>query len=183
MKIYTKTGDQGETGLYRGGRIRKDSLRISACGNVDETNCFIGIVRAHDIDKQIDEYLYRIQNHLFIIGADLSTPQEAVKPGDQVMRLEENTHTFMEQAIDDMEAQLQPLREFILPGGSICAAYLHTARSICRRAERSVVALYAQENVSPQIIIYLNRLSDFLFTTARYSNFLQNHSEIKWHKP
>jgi len=180
MKIYTRAGDEGETGLYRGGRIPKDSPRIAAYGTIDELNSVLGWVRSLGIDADSDALLARIQHDLFIIGADLSTPVEAVKPGDQVMRLAYGAESFLEAAIDRLDELLEPLRRFILPGGSEPAAALHVARTICRRAERDVVALARKENVNPIIVIYLNRLSDFLFTLAREMNRQAGRPDVPW---
>jgi len=180
VKIYTKTGDQGETGLYRGGRISKDSLRISAIGTVDELNSTLGSIRAMKIELDYDNWLKRAQNDLFIIGADLSTPDSAVKPGDNVMRLADSSYDYLEAAIDRMDERLEPLRAFILPGGTPHAAAVHIARSVCRRAEREVVGLARAESVNPAVVIYLNRLSDFLFTLARDLNRLAGVPDVPW---
>ncbi len=182
MKIYTKTGDSGETGLYRGGRVKKDSARISSYGNVDELNSQIGWIRTLPIGDEADQYLYRIQNDLFVIGADLATPEEAVKLGDNVTRILPDSQLFMEEAIDLMETRLEPQRVFILPGGSPAAAAIHLARTICRRAERGVVSLARTEHISPQVVIYLNRLSDFLFVLARDQNRLAGVNDVPWQK-
>ena len=182
MKIYTRTGDKGETGLYRGGRISKDDPRIQACGAVDELNSCIGWTRAMELDLEIDEILKRIQNNLFVIGTDLATPKAAVKPGDNVNRLPEGTHQYLEQAIDRMDEKLAPLRHFILPGGSEAASRLHIARSVCRRAEREAVTFAGVESINPEIIKYLNRLSDLLFTLARECNRLAGREDAPYNK-
>lgn len=182
MKIYTKTGDQGETGLYRGGRVPKDTTRIQAIGAVDELNSILGWIRSLQLDPASDSLLHTAQNDLFIIGADLSTPFEAVKPGDNVMRLAEGAYVYLEAAIDRFDERLQPLRFFILPGGTQSAAATHVARSVCRRAERDVVALARNEGVNPAIIVYLNRLSDFLFTLARELNRQTGTPDVQWEK-
>lgn len=182
MKIYTKTGDSGETGLYRGGRVAKDALRIASYGTVDELSSQLGWVRTLNLDLESDSLLNRIQNDLFVIGADLATPEEAVKPRDNIMRLAQDAESFLEQAIDRMEEVLEPQKSFILPGGTPSAAAIHVARTVCRRAERRVVTLARVETVSPQVLIYLNRLSDFLFVLARYENHLAGVADVPWVK-
>lgn len=183
MKIYTKTGDKGETSLFRGGRVPKYSARVNAYGTVDELNGHIGWVRSLGLPADVDGILHRVQNHLFCIGSDLATPQSAVKEGDKVIRLPENSELFMEEAIDRMETELQPLTNFILPEGSSPAAALHIARSVCRRAERLVVELAREEPVSDHVLKYLNRLSDMLFVMARYVNHVAGSEDVKWERP
>ena len=182
MKIYTKTGDDGTTGLYQGGRIGKDSLRVTAYGTVDELNSHIGWLRAHRLPDDQDKALFKVQHDLFRIGTDLSTPVEAVKEGDQVLRLAESSELFMEKAIDEMERQLQPLKEFILPGGCPPAVALHVCRSVCRRAERETISLSHTEEINPSILKYLNRLSDLMFVMARFMNKQVGLPDIKWDK-
>jgi len=182
MKIYTKTGDTGETGLYRGGRVSKDSLRIASYGTVDELNSHLGWIRTLDIGEEADQLLQRVQNDLFVIGADLATPAEAVKTGDNVTRLSEGAQEFLEEAIDQMESRLEPQRVFILPGGCKEAAAVHIARTVCRRAERGIVTLARSENISPSVVIYLNRLSDFLFVLARDQNRRAGVNDVPWQK-
>lgn len=182
MKIYTKKGDSGQTSLFRGGRVSKDTIRVEAYGTVDELNSIIGWVRSAVSDTATDDLLARIQNDLFIIGADLATPQDSVKETDRVLRLRENSQLFLEQAIDRMESVLAPLKHFILPGGTPAAACVHVARTICRRAERRIVALSVNQAVNPAITVYVNRLSDFLFVTARYVNKLSNVPDRAWEK-
>ena len=180
MKIYTKKGDRGTTYLFRGGKVSKDSLRVEAFGDVDELNSVLGWVRTTGIEADVDDVLDRIQNDLFRIGADLATPAEKVSEGDYVLRLETKAHVFLEEAIDSFDAKLPPLKDFILPGGSGPAAALHVARTVCRRAERSTVALKNREEVNPQALIYLNRLSDLLFVFARYENKTAGTDETTW---
>jgi len=180
MKIYTKTGDQGQTSLCRGERISKDSPRIEACGEVDELNSWIGWARAENSDRQVEAWLEQIQRDLFIIGADLASPRDNNDKEDGTTQLTENSITLIEQAIDQMEAQLPPLKKFILPGGCEPAARLHLARTVCRRAERATVRLAKQETVNPLVLVYLNRLSDFLFVLARYVNRIQGVSDQLW---
>jgi cob(I)alamin adenosyltransferase len=170
MKIYTKTGDSGDTALYRGGRVSKDDPRIQACGAVDELNSHLGWLRCQGLPPDLNKLLTRIQNDLFTIGADLATPAEAVRPGDKVARLEGGAELFLEEAIDKMEEKLTPIRRFILPSGKPQATVAHIARAVCRRAERTVVTLARQKSVAEPVLVYLNRLSDFLFVMARYIN-------------
>ncbi len=178
MKIYTKTGDRGETALFGGARVMKDDARIDACGMVDELNAAIGAVRADAVDRDLDEILAGIQNRLFSIGADLGTPFTS----GGVTRVAEQEATALEAVIDRLEAYLAPLREFILPGGSPAAAHIHLARTICRRAERAVVHLFRTEKVNPAIIVYLNRLSDLLFVAARTVNHRAHIPDTPWHE-
>ena len=183
MKIYTKTGDQGQTSLYRGGRIHKDHQRLNACGTVDELNSHIGWVRSQGLPDWVDKFLDRVQNDLFIIGADIATPLEKVDDDNpSVMRLESNSELFMEEAIDQMDEELPPLKQFILPGGSAPSSALHIARAVCRRSERETVALNRTVAVNPSVVIYLNRLSDLLFTTARYLNRISGMGDTPWEK-
>ncbi len=181
MKIYTKTGDTGETGLFGGPRVPKDDVRIEAYGTVDELNAFLGQARAESLPAEVDAVLAQAQNCLFTIGAELATPnperqRTAAVSSEAVSRLE--------QAIDALEASLPPLREFILPGGNRQAAALHVARGVCRRAERRVVTLARQETgtVSEVTVCYLNRLSDYLFVAARYACHAAGVAEVKWTK-
>ncbi len=181
MKIYTRTGDEGKTGLFGGPRVTKDSARIEAYGAVDELNAALGLARAQGIENTFDDPLARVQNELFNLGAALASPgaKNTGLPGltgEHVVRLE--------QEIDGWEATLLPLTQFILPGGALSAAQLHVARTICRRAERRVVTLAAdeQEHVPPTIVIYLNRLSDWLFVLARAVNQAKNVADVPWRK-
>lgn len=178
MKIYTKTGDKGETALFGGERVPKDALRIEAYGSVDELNSLLGIIRAFKSHESIDSLLGKIQHQLFELGADLATPIAHQSP--LIPRIKKKHARALEKFIDRLEKKLQPLKTFILPGGSISASYLHLARTICRRAERNVVRLSRNEDIGNDIVIYLNRLSDLLFVIARYSNLLDKHEEIKW---
>jgi len=178
MKIYTKTGDKGDTSLFGGQRVPKDALRIEAYGTVDELNSVLGIVRADNEEKEIDDILEHVQNELFVLGADLATPRPS--NAKQIRRVEPKDAVRLEKAIDKLEAKLEPLRAFILPGGSPVAARLHFARTVCRRAERAVVRLSRNEDIGEAITIYLNRLSDLLFVLARYANHCAGVSETKW---
>jgi len=166
-KIYTRTGDKGETGLADGSRVGKDSLRVTAYGAVDEANSAIGIARLHT-RRAADEALARIQNDLFDLGADLSTP---IKENEgEALRIVEKQVTWLEVEIDRNNAGLAPLGSFILPGGSAASSYLHLARTTIRRAESLAVALAKKEAVNPEALKYLNRLSDYLFVLARVLN-------------
>ncbi|MBZ0276506.1 MAG: cob(I)yrinic acid a,c-diamide adenosyltransferase [Anaerolineae bacterium] len=178
MKIYTKTGDNGTTSLFSGGRVSKTHIRVEAYGTVDELNAVIGVARAQPPTPQTDAWLEQVQRHLFHLGADLATPLDA--KADWVVRMDAATIAWLEQTIDTMTAALPPLTNFILPGGSLAAAQLHVARTVCRRGERLVVALQEQETINPQSLIYLNRLSDFLFTLSRWENMQAGVSEDKW---
>lgn len=182
MKIYTKTGDAGETGVFAGPRVWKDDIRIEACGSVDELNAVLGWARAESPPEEIDRRLANIQHQLFALGAELATPNPS-KHGTEMIR--DADVTWLEQAIDACEASLKPLTQFILPGGSKIAAALHVARSVCRRAERHVVTLHrtAGSGVSDRTIRYLNRLGDFLFVLARFANHLANREDVPWIKP
>lgn len=178
MKIYTKTGDGGETSLFGGERVSKDSVRIAAYGTVDELNANLGVVRALKPGDEIDKVLARIQQELFILGADLATPR-TTEPKN-VRRMEDEHVENVEQHIDRFEKELESLKSFILPAGSLIAAHLHVARTVCRRAERSVVSLAREEDIGPIPVQYLNRLSDLLFVLARYANELKGEKETKW---
>jgi cob(I)alamin adenosyltransferase len=170
-KIYTRTGDDGTTGLGSGERRRKDDLRVEAYGTVDEANAAIGLARLSTADdKQIDAMLSAIQNDLFDLGADLSTPPSDTPLPYEPLRITEPQVDRLEREIDLLNADLAPLRSFVLPGGTKAAAALHLARTIARRAERLMVALAAQEPVGAPALKYMNRLSDFLFVASRYVN-------------
>lgn len=178
MKIYTKTGDSGETSLFAGGRVPKSHLRVEAYGTTDELNSLLGVVRTYALPALAQTWLERIQNELFTVGADLATPMDA--KADWLVRLTDAPITLLEHNIDQMDADLPALKNFILPGGTPAAAHTHTARTVCRRAERVCVALAAHEAINPLVITYLNRLSDFLFVLARWLNLQAGESETKW---
>lgn len=178
MKIYTKTGDTGTTSLFSGGRVPKTHLRVEAYGTVDELNSHLGVARAHQPSTQTDLWLERVQNQLFHLGADLATPLDA--KAEWVVRMDNATITWLETSIDQMTAELPALKNFILPGGTLAAAQLHIARTVCRRAERLVVDLQAQEPLGDYALPYLNRLSDWLFTLARWENQHMGILEEKW---
>jgi cob(I)alamin adenosyltransferase len=171
-KIYTKTGDDGSTGLGSGERRPKFDLRIAACGTVDETNACIGIARlsVRPVSGEIDAVLASIQNDLFDLGADLAVPQKSGETGDKALRITNGQVMAIEQAIDRFNVGLAPLRSFILPGGTKAAADLHLARTVARRAERLIVELREHETVGQPCLRYMNRLSDFLFVAARVVN-------------
>jgi len=172
-RIYTRTGDDGTTGLVTGERRPKHDLRIEAFGTVDEANACIGLARLHARhDEEVDGMLGRIQNDLFDLGADLATPEGSPTRRGEHLRVTEAQAERLEREIDRLNGHLSPLKSFVLPGGTEAAASLHLARTVCRRAERLVVALADKpdESVSPAAIKYLNRLSDFLFVAARYVN-------------
>lgn len=179
MKIYTKTGDKGETGLFGSDRVSKDSKRIEAYGTVDELSSVLGVVRSMNPAKEVDGILETVQAHLFVLGADLATPNES---GSSVPRLGPSNITGLEHHIDALEQKLKPLKNFIFPGGSQIGAMLHFARTVCRRAERRVVKLSKKEDVGEQPLIYLNRLADLLFVLARYANQLEDREEHRWTK-
>ncbi len=181
-KIYTRTGDDGTTGLGTGDRVAKSAPRVAAFGTVDETNAAIGLARAHLAGQPgLDAKLARIQNDLFDLGADLCVPQSGDKPGVEALRVVDDQVARLEAEIDELNSELKPLKSFVLPGGSPAAAALHLARTICRRAEREMVALAAMpsEAVSPAALHYINRLSDFLFVASRYLND-RGKSDVLW---
>lgn len=167
-KIYTKTGDKGDTGLGDGSRVAKHDLRVEAYGTVDEANAVIGLARLH-VDEELDGILARIQNDLFDVGADLCTPFEE-HPKYPPLRLAESKTLELEQEIDKYNADIPSLRSFILPAGNPAATHLHHARTVTRRAERIIVELKAEQDISQSVLEYMNRLSDLLFVLARYSN-------------
>ena len=180
MKIYTKTGDKGETGLFGGERVSKDSLRISAYGTIDELNSFIGLTITEVGDKSVKENLLKIQNQLFVVGSDLATPEDEKTKKLNIQRTPASYYADIEKMIDEYDEQLEELRNFILPGGSKGAAMLHVCRTICRRAEREVVALKNSVTIGENIIIFLNRLSDLLFVLSRFENKVSNHPDTIW---
>jgi len=177
-KIYTRTGDDGSTGLVDGSRRLKDDLRVDAYGTVDETNAAIGMVRLHTADAgRLDAMLMRLQNDLFDLGADLATP--GADGAESVLRMTDGQVKRLENEIDDMNAYLEPLQSFVLPGGTSAAACLHLARTVARRAERIMVALHQREKINPFALHYINRLSDFLFVAARFANE-KGQKDILW---
>lgn len=179
MKIYTKTGDQGETGLFGGSRVKKTHARIEAYGTLDELNAFVGLLRdSTDLDA-VRAVLFAVQNRLFSIGSYLATPQKEGKTTFPLDLHQEDIQE-LEQAMDEMDSELPDLRNFILPGGHPVVSYAHLARTVCRRAERQCVAMLEEIEVDPLVLQYLNRLSDYFFVLAR---FLAKHlgaEEISW---
>jgi cob(I)alamin adenosyltransferase len=182
MKIYTKTGDAGTTGLFGGPRVAKDDPRICAYGAIDELNAVLGVVRASHLEPQLDQILAPIQDSLFAIGAELATP----RPEEHGLKWKAESHVqTLENWIDELESDLSPLRNFILPGGNASAAFLHLARTTCRRVERDVVRLTHDPRISDpsQIVVYLNRLSDLLFVMARIANQRAGIADVPWQSP
>ena len=183
MKIYTRTGDLGETGLFGGGRVAKDHVRVEAYGAVDELSSFLGLA-IRELEGDVAARLRVVQGDLLSIGASLATPaeEEGGRAGGHVPELPASRIAEMEEWMDAAEAELEPLREFILPGGTEAAARLHVARTVCRRAERRVVALAHLARVDPSVVQYLNRLSDLLFTLARLANRRAGVQDEKWQR-
>jgi len=182
-RIYTKTGDRGDTGLGDGSRVPKDHPRVTAYGTVDELNAILGIFLVHlhnaKAEAALVDLVRSVQNDLFDVGADLCLPPgEGEKPG-QVLRIQADQAERLEQAIDSRNERLQPLKSFILPGGTAAAAWCHLARTVCRRAERDVVTLARSDRINPQVIVYLNRLSDLLFVLGRVCNH-DGHDDVLW---
>jgi cob(I)alamin adenosyltransferase len=171
-KIYTRTGDQGDTGLGDGARVRKDHARVEAYGTVDELNSTLGLLLVRELPEDVNACLVEVQHRLFDLGGELSIPGHVM--------LEEASVTELEQTLDRLNADLAPLKEFILPGGTSTAAACHLARAVCRRAERRVVTLARDEAVNPVAIRYLNRLSDLLFVMARHLNQVAGVSDVLW---
>lgn len=184
MRIYTKSGDAGETGLFGGPRVPKDDARVEAYGTVDELNSQLGAARALLQDAELDALLAGVQNELFDLGADLATPLPAGPPPARlaVPRVAPEQTQALEQAIDRLEQELPPLRQFILPAGTPAAAALHVARAVCRRAERRTVALARAEEINPEAVRYLNRLSDLLFVLARLANARAGAADVLWQR-
>ncbi len=186
MKIYTKTGDKGSTSLTSGERVSKSALRVEAYGTVDELNSFIGLLRSQltgDLKQEVDALLFETQNELFNLGTHLSTQDTKKMPP---LRLNIAYPVKLESEMDRMTAQLPPLKNFVLPGGSKLAAQTHILRTICRRAERFVVRVHESETsggLDSQVILHLNRLSDYFFVLARYCNLKEGVSEVLWKAP
>ena len=178
MKIYTRTGDQGSTSLFGGSRVSKADLRIEAYGTVDELNAFLAVVRDQDVNKKREHFLVQVQERLFTIGAMLATVPGNTKVN--IPHLQDADAESLEEAIDQMEAHLQPLRNFVLPGGHPSISHCHVARTVCRRAERRIVALSQAEPVEPRIITYMNRLSDYLFVLSRAMAAELEITETPW---
>ena len=178
MKIYTKTGDDGTTGLIGNKRVKKSSPRILSYGTVDELNASIGIILSTGPEKDIQDLLVQIQNDLFVVGADLANPNLENKSN----RITSEIILFLEKEIDRLEEKLSPITYFILPGGDSVAAHIHLARAICRRAETNIVSLAENEKINNNCLVYMNRLSDLLFVLARTVNKRKEISDIAWKK-
>lgn len=181
MKIYTKTGDYGETSLFNGTRVKKNNLRIIAYGTVDEVNSYIGLLLYYlyqdEKSKDLTVLLSRIQHQLFVLGSDLANPDTRVK---EYPRINEEDITYIENSIDNFEKNLDPLKSFILPGGSIESSYCHIIRTIIRRAEVSIASLFLNNEINKQCLIFLNRLSDLFFILSRVINKLRSIDDIPW---
>lgn len=184
FKVYTKTGDKGETGLYGGTRISKASARVESYGNIDELNAFLGVAKSHITNEKVLAQLKKIQFDLFTVGSEAATPADKLMLANGKSRLPliiaEQDIEELEHWIDAFEEELEPLQFFILPGGGTSATHLHVGRTVCRRAERSLVFLNDSEEVRPELIKYLNRLSDYLFVLARYISKIENQPEEYW---
>lgn len=181
MKLYTRKGDAGQTDLFGGPRVDKDALRVAAYGTVDEVNAALGLAAAACAFDEISRILARLQNRLFDLGADLCTPSDS-KAADKVTRIAAEHVTQLEQTIDSVTASLAELKTFILPGGCELAARLHVARTVCRRAERCMIALGRQEPIGEYVVPFVNRLSDLLFALARRANQLADVADVTWRK-
>ena len=179
MKIYTKTGDDGQTGLFGGERVLKNDARVEAYGSVDETNACLGVARAAGLAPDVDASLERIQAQLFVLGAELATPPSH-RPRLKLPLIAAGDSSALEADIDRLEATLPPLTSFVLPAGSPGASALHLARTVCRRAERAVVAVQRESEVRLEVLIYLNRLSDLLFVMARHQNQVAGVRDVAW---
>jgi cob(I)alamin adenosyltransferase len=178
MKIYTKTGDSGKTGLFGGARVDKNNARIEAYGTIDELNSLIGVILSSEINEKNRTILNRVQQTLFTVGSELATPSDV--KSDIIQALKHDEIKYLENCIDEIDDKLEPLKNFILPGGSKSAALLHFARTICRRAERKIITVNTTDNVNAEILIYINRLSDLLFILARFENYSNSTTEIEW---
>ncbi|MDT8323023.1 MAG: cob(I)yrinic acid a,c-diamide adenosyltransferase [Bacteroidota bacterium] len=178
MKIYTGTGDQGKTALFGGRRVGKDNVRIEAYGTVDELNAHLGFARASAVHEELHTLIETLQNELFTLGADLATPIDSKNVN--VQRITDAHIEVMESRIDALEEKLNPIRFFILPGGTETAARLHICRTIARRAERGIVHLSTREEINERDLRYINRLSDFLFVLARYANHTAGEKDLQW---
>ena len=182
MKVYTRGGDGGETALFGGERVRKDYSRVEAYGCVDELNATLGVARAAGVGEPLDAWLAIIQSALFDLGGELATPdvEKLAVKGQSIPRVSDGEVGELEAWIDQLEEELEPLRNFILPGGALAAAHLHHCRTVCRRAERRVVTLSAEQMIAPVLVRYLNRLSDLLFVMARAVNHRAGIAEPVW---
>ena len=185
MKIYTRTGDQGTTALQGGQRIAKNSQRIVALGTLDELNASLGVVRAAGLPTEIDGIVAQVQNQLFQLGAELSEsePGESEPGQSPIGRIGPHDVSFLEVTVDNVQDELPLLKAFILPGGTVPAAQMHLARSVCRRAEREIVVLAGQITLRRPVLEYINRVSDLLFVLARMTNLESGRQETEWEKP
>jgi cob(I)alamin adenosyltransferase len=181
-RIYTKTGDEAQTSLFGGGRVRKDDRRVEAYGEVDELNACLGVARSLGADPELDALLQQLQDELFTVGSVLATPPEA-KAFEHIPKIQPAWIARMEQAMDRFELELAPLTSFILPGGGRFGAALHLGRTVCRRAERKVCPLHVDGQVDKLAVVYLNRLSDLLFTLARVANHREGVADVAWNAP
>ena len=181
MRIYTKQGDEGKTSLFNGKRVDKCDLRLETYGTLDELNSHLGVAMAHCTFPAMTEMLEKLQHELFDAGSDLATPLDSVNRA-KGRRIDVADYTRLEKWIDEVTAKLPPLKNFVLPGGTQLSGQLHICRTVCRRAERHLVALQRHEDVGPAILIYLNRLSDLLFTLARWANVMAGVDEVFWMK-
>lgn len=181
-RIYTKTGDTGETSLFGGGRVRKDDARVDSYGEVDELNAVLGVARAQLNEPELDPLLQQLQDQLFTVGSMLATPK-GTKAWDAIPKIKPEWITAMERHIDRFDLEIGPLTSFILPAGAPLAAALHLARTVCRRAERKVVTLQQAGEVDVEVVTYLNRLSDLLFTMARLANKRTGTRDVPWTPP
>lgn len=180
MKIYTKTGDKGETSLFGGERVQKNNLRINAYGTIDELNAFIGLAITEIKSEEVKNVLVDLQNKLFVVGSDLATPETEKNQKLNISRTSKDYITKAESDIDTFTDKLDELRNFILPGGSKGSALLHVCRTISRRAEREIVALKNSEFLNDNILVFMNRISDLFFVLSRYENKVSNHPDIIW---
>ena len=182
LRIYTRGGDAGQTGLFGGERVAKDDPRVAAYGDIDELNAVLGVARTLSPPAEVASLLAAVQDQLFTLGSELATP-EPEKARVAIPRTQASWVEALEKAIDAIDAEVPALRSFILPGGSPSASQLHVARTVCRRAERAVVSLARQSSVAPEVIRYLNRLSDYLFMAARLANHRAGVADVAWNAP
>jgi cob(I)alamin adenosyltransferase len=182
MKIYTKTGDDGTTGLFGGKRVPKDDERVDTYGEIDELNSLIGLTNCFVLSNDVKKDLTKIQNQLFNVGSILATPKEDKEKLKGIEDISEDDIQYLEQRIDYYSEKLPELRNFILPGGTVSAGFLHYARTVCRRCERKIVKFVMRDEENKILIKFFNRLSDFLFVLARYENFFSGTKEIEWKK-
>jgi cob(I)alamin adenosyltransferase len=179
MKIYTRTGDEGKSSLFRGERVWKDNLLLASYGTVDELNSLIGLIRCASLPDPLEAHFESLQNELFALGSDLATPYPDVQTA-QIRRFAEEDVTMIEHWIDRLEQHLPPLANFILPGGTELSAHLHQARTVSRRAEREATGALREGNINPFAYRFLNRLSDYFFVAARYANLKAGHKDVIW---